>query len=344
MSDLGFFQLAKSFFVPFDTEFKEFAEQLQRKSETVNAEILLASNVAADQERRLQLAERKQAAAHRRSSQAFRMNAEKLSTEEQTWRQQVQKREAIAKKERLLEKLSSYDNISVLKRERKKRFGNTGSWLQSTMQFQSWYEAEESSTFWLTGILGSGKTVVTTSVIDDMLMRHSGRQCRLCFFYCQHDVAVSLQADVVLRSLLRQCLTVDDLVESYETKVALFLDQQFSFGSLTEVFLALLSSSSTAFHIFLDGLDELDQPNRRQILDVLYHLLSSSRGSTKLFLSSRDSIMPEMKSFSMHDLWHQSMECEEVSNGRHVCLRFSEYWESFRIFEMPRCFLSHRLF
>ena len=64
MATLGFLQLAKSFFVPFDTEFRDFAEQLQQKSKTVDAEIRLASNIAAEQERRLQLAERKQAAAH----------------------------------------------------------------------------------------------------------------------------------------------------------------------------------------------------------------------------------------------------------------------------------------
>jgi hypothetical protein len=57
-----------------------------------------------------------------------------------------------AEKEKLLEKLSSHDYISPLKRMRKKRHGTTSSWLSENEAFKAWLDDTKSSTLWLSGI------------------------------------------------------------------------------------------------------------------------------------------------------------------------------------------------
>jgi hypothetical protein len=67
---------------PFETEFGSFEAELQRQSEEVKEEILLASKQAAEYERQLQITERKK-------SSLFRKQGHLHYLEECKWRLQV---------------------------------------------------------------------------------------------------------------------------------------------------------------------------------------------------------------------------------------------------------------
>jgi len=57
-----------------------------------------------------------------------------------------------AKKERLLNSLSSYDYKTAFKQARRKRYGATCSWLAQTGEFKDWLGDTQSSLFWCYGI------------------------------------------------------------------------------------------------------------------------------------------------------------------------------------------------
>ena len=119
----------------------------------------------------------------------------------------------------MLNRLSTHDYVAPLKRERKKRFGSTSYWISATKEYDEWLRDNSSATFWLSGILGSGKSVLTAAVVDDLLGRQKPKNSFLVFFFCQHDNANSLQARPVVGCLLRQCLTADTMSKENEDRL-----------------------------------------------------------------------------------------------------------------------------
>jgi hypothetical protein len=92
--DVGFAQLVKSFWKPFDNEFGEFEAELRRQNEDVKEEIQLASEQAESQARHLQLIEREAEKKHRIYAALFRDRVDKTSEEARAWRLQVDERES----------------------------------------------------------------------------------------------------------------------------------------------------------------------------------------------------------------------------------------------------------
>lgn len=136
--------------MPFDREFEEFATELRGQGKEIKEEIRLATEQAAHREQQLQVAVRKQ---------------------DRAWKVQIQLREVQARKQNMLNRLSTHDYVAPLKRERKKRYGSTSHWISATKKYDKWLRDNSYATFWLSGILCSGKSVLTAAVVDDLLGR-----------------------------------------------------------------------------------------------------------------------------------------------------------------------------
>ena len=126
-------------------------------------------------------------------------------------------REEQIREQRVLDQLSSRNYISPLKRLRKRRYGDTGLWLSETQEYLRWINEPSKSVFWLHGILESGKSVLTSTIVDDLLRREANGDLKLLFFFFEHDEVESLQSRNILRCLLRQCLNVSTLSEELES-------------------------------------------------------------------------------------------------------------------------------
>jgi len=90
-----------------------------------------------------------------------------------------------------------------------KRFGNTGSWLLSTSQYQQWITQEGDTCLCLWGPPGSGKTVLSAVVIQDLqkpadMMREPGT-CVLYYYFDMRDACKNTTAGLY-DSLVRQLL------------------------------------------------------------------------------------------------------------------------------------------
>lgn len=153
--------LVQALWSPFEKEFREFEDELRQRHEAVAAEIQLASEMAAAREREA-------AVEYRKSGSALRAELKQAGRDSTEWRLRQEKQRASkklrtkimtsanrcveAEREKLLGLLSTYDYVAALKRMRRKRHGNTSSWLSNTQTFKDWLEDKRSSALWLSGI------------------------------------------------------------------------------------------------------------------------------------------------------------------------------------------------
>jgi hypothetical protein len=153
----GFLQIAKSFFTPFQSEFGALKREMEVNGEVVEKWIRFTADQAADQERQ--------------QVQQWRQLFHVLSVKDRDWKSLQQQHDRQSRKARLLDRLSDYDYRSALKRLRKKRFQNpNGLWLAKTTKYQEWLQKSASLVLMLSGKMGSGKSVLSAAVIDDIFL------------------------------------------------------------------------------------------------------------------------------------------------------------------------------
>ncbi|KAJ9155746.1 1-alkyl-2-acetylglycerophosphocholine esterase [Pleurostoma richardsiae] len=176
----------------------------------------------------------------------------------------------------------------------KGRLAGSGQWLLSKPAYRQWRRSSSSSVLWLHGIPGSGKTKLTSLVVDEL----RGHE-HIAYFYCIRDPAEPqrAQCDKVLGSLVRQLasLGVDKpilppVVEHYKDAIAGFSgfdDQAWTTDECADVLLQLVAEYPAVI-LILDALDEMNQEDRQELLDVLSRILQESSTLIKVFISSRD--------------------------------------------------------
>ncbi|KAL6719360.1 hypothetical protein ACLMJK_003599 [Lecanora helva] len=213
--------------------------------------------------------------------------------------------------------------MSPFKRAKKKRFGSTGGWLLSTKEYKEWFGATGSSVFWLSGIMGSGKTILTACVIDELLIRQAGH-AKIIFFLIDYNNANSLKARTILKSLLSQCLTIDR-VHEHESVLESLSSLDGDIAEFEELFVTVFSRISANTWVVIDGMDELAQPERRVMLSALSRIALNQDISTKLFVSSRDDLGVGLRN-QFPSLFHMTTLCEESAQdiARYVELGVDE--------------------
>jgi hypothetical protein len=177
--------------------------------------------------------------------------------------------------------------------------------------FKDWLNDTKYDPFWLSGILGSGKSVVCAATLDHLLCMSRSGNDHIAFFFCQFDNADSLMARTILGALIRQCLSADALSQTVEAKlIKVFKGVSPGAEDLEEIFLEV-ARTSKAIRIVIDGLDECSRPARMVVLKLLHRLILSSESIVKVFLSSRDSMIGDIA--TVFDTCQQlTMDCEEA--------------------------------
>lgn len=195
------------------------------------------------------------------------------SRENSRFRTLVDKRHRARENKRKLKRRSDYlsactdyDHETPWKQARKR--GNT-TWFAAEKAYLEFKSCKMSSTLVLTGKLGSGKTVLAANVVDNLIL--SGNSI-VCYFFIRHDITKSCHASIILRSFCRQLLSHhmnDDAVDMFCTQDNPFLDDD-AILALTK---DLIKHRKPVFFI-LDGLDELENNERRQLISILNEMTS----------------------------------------------------------------------
>jgi ankyrin repeat protein len=184
----------------------------------------------------------------------------------------------------------------------KKRVKNTGFWLLQGAEFSSWYKSRGSS-FWLHGIPGCGKSVLSSAVIEHSKLDSrddQGRVAALAYFHFDFSDEISSTSDMMLRSLITQLVrwkgSLPHALERFAEKQ--FENESGKFGSaehrdavfqfndsdLLDILQDIIKECSDVY-IVLDALDEcLDL---EELLKILETIVSPESDSLHIFLASR---------------------------------------------------------
>lgn len=191
--------------------------------------------------------------------------------------------------------LSAPDPSMNFHKARRQRQAETGLWLLQSHQFKRWREVA-ASRLWLYGIPGCGKTILSSTVVENLLQHcQNDTSMVTVYFYFDFNDALKQDPELMLRSLLSQLL---QRLETIPTGLdALFSscgngEQRPSLYALLEVAPEVIRQFTHAY-IVLDALDECTQ--RPELMDMLgtvagwpltnMHLLMTSRKERDLELS-----------------------------------------------------------
>jgi ABC-type dipeptide/oligopeptide/nickel transport system ATPase component len=165
-----------------------------------------------------------------------------------------------------------------------RRHKNTCQWLLDGEDYSSW-RTTPSSFFWLHGLSGCGKTVLASSVIQQLQSEDPAGLIAYHYF----DVNGGGRRDLsqMLRSLLYQL--AGQHPEARQILQALYVDcgmgaREPTVEQLSEQFTSVLEQSDEVT-VILDALDESDSPD--SIVSWVSDLHHMHRDSLRLFVTSR---------------------------------------------------------
>lgn len=180
-----------------------------------------------------------------------------------------------------LDACTTYDHETAWKQARKR--GNA-TIFEDNKEYLDWKSSpkSESSTLVLSGKLGSGKTVLTANIVDDLNLT---RKDTVCCFFCRRDTMYSCPSRTIIGSFCRQilqCHLTDDTMDSlFSEHVA-----SVNYDDLVMIAKAILSSKRRVYFV-LDGLDDCDDVERRLITQSLHVLQQDAIFSLLVSLRSR---------------------------------------------------------
>ncbi|KAJ5000853.1 hypothetical protein K4K48_002085 [Colletotrichum sp. SAR 10_66] len=171
----------------------------------------------------------------------------------------------------------------------------TGYWLLKDEVFQSWKKSETSSILWLHGIPGSGKSKLTSIVVENALQ---SSLAATVYFYCSRNPAEPGRSNPtsIVASIARQLAMprpgadiLDAAAEAYRKfEENAFASQSLTLGESEALIHKLLDSyRGQTITLIIDAMDECDKDTRQDLLDFLVSLLETPT-TIKVFVSSRD--------------------------------------------------------
>ena len=260
-------QLSSSILKPFESEFDRFHQELANLASTIREEVSLASNQAQQNEAT--------------EMSRFRAFAKKFSDVLTQDLEEARKRKREGAELLFLNACSVYNHEKSWKQARKR--GNT-RWICHDEGYKQWKQEELSSTLWCTGILGSGKTVLSANVVEDLKITTSAV---VAYFFCRHDEAESLQTRVIIGSIARQIF--DHVKSDIVDAIAEMRPSTKDTDQILDYLQELLPSNSHNYFIIIDGLDECEQNETRLVLQSLQQLLMS-KYVFRVYCSSRPDV------------------------------------------------------
>ncbi|MCJ1263941.1 hypothetical protein MMC22_003812 [Lobaria immixta] len=185
-----------------------------------------------------------------------------------------------------------------------------------------------SSLLWLRGDAGSGKSYLTSLVVEDLLQPHLDMQTLLAFFYCSRTSGQSERQEPrdILRSIVRQLsspvtglpLKPPVLVKYKQKRLAASPPATLGLKESKELIKELIQDGYSSITIIIDGLDECNSQKRGDIFRYLVELLRLPGTVVKIFICSRNE--PDIFE-SFGDL---NSLCIDASNNTEDIRRFVE--------------------
>ncbi|KAI0376441.1 hypothetical protein F5Y04DRAFT_210207 [Hypomontagnella monticulosa] len=239
--------------------------------------------------------------------------------------------EIYRRQQRVAQWLSPFgvDDLQDQYREIRSICADAGRWLLDNSRFQNWINPNQclQPLLWINGIPGAGKTILTSVVVDEV---RAMTKSSCGFFYCKHGNPSRNTFIGVARSLLAQLLVQNShLLQLLYEKASMCGEIELTSKVTAKDLLRTSLNSCGVVYIILDGLDECDREQRREITawfrSVIDELPPKDIGTIRcLFVSQDDGvgrkemdhipsikIMPsdnkgDIRAFA--NVWHKRME------------------------------------
>ncbi|KAI0096658.1 hypothetical protein GGR51DRAFT_568277 [Nemania sp. FL0031] len=157
----------------------------------------------------------------------------------------------------------------------------SSKWLLKDQVFQEWLDISKKETTWLwiQGIPGSGKTYLAAAAVDEAVIRH-----QTLFVFASYNNQNSTTALSITRSFIFQIAAGSHILQAM---VVGFSERDLeSNGKKALELLQTLLNTSAGTYIIVDGLDEIEESERRILLQRLDDLTGSCN-ELKILICSR---------------------------------------------------------
>lgn len=167
------------------------------------------------------------------------------------------------------------------------RHPGTCEWIQNQQDYKSWLGEPGSACLCTCGILGSGKSVLTAKIVED-LTSEADEQTIVCFYYCDYSDPMSLEPTRFVASLIKQILLRFPLESFGEGSFHIFGDNKKrpSYTKSVE-YLIQLTKMFEKVVLVMDGLNELAHSSQLEVLKLIDNLLDFTKPVVKVFITSR---------------------------------------------------------
>ncbi|XWX00732.1 hypothetical protein V2A60_008753 [Cordyceps javanica] len=287
-------QLQNALFQSLEKEFQPFVQDIQKLGKEVKDEVASATALANYQDQKLQAIERKAASKNRSRLRAFVPTVENDLDEIKEMSRQQSTRRSREEKQRLLDWLSSHDYRRPFSEACKKRHCGTAEWICEAPEFIHWRTGTGPPLLWCSGKIGSGKTILCANVINHVFLTKN-RNTRVSFFFVDRDNTDSLRAETMIRSIIRQSLDFEAEPAYVEKQLRTLERAPFVTPETWVNLLRHVVQQSTVHFILIDGLDECDAAERRNLLDALSSITATT-SHLRTFIASRASVSIDLRS------------------------------------------------
>ncbi|ORY16158.1 C2H2 domain-containing protein [Clohesyomyces aquaticus] len=170
-------------------------------------------------------------------------------------------------------------------------YPTTGRWILKNEYINNWIEADVPATplVWMNGIPGAGKTILASVIVEACKQRQSHLTS---YFYCNYDGS-GKSAIGVYKGILDQLLDqYPDLMPHCHTRQASSGEPVLSSPNTARKLLEDFCLTIPKQYIIIDGLDECEQSERKQILELFVQLVTQSEadepGKLRVLFVSQD--------------------------------------------------------
>jgi hypothetical protein len=199
----------------------------------------------------------------------------------------------------------------------------TCTWFLKDPKYKDWLYEEGSSALWVSGDAGSGKTVLSTFLIDSLKEKISGwsSPTTVCYFFCDEKLESQNDGSAILAGLLHQIFCsnsklihhAENRFKTNNTRITR------GFQSLWTIFKAVCEDPFAGNLIcVVDGLDECDESSGRQFIErITSYVTNKSRSdipSIKVLMTSRGNKSIEDSFRSFHNIRIRAEDLVEFTN------------------------------
>ncbi|KAM6484265.1 hypothetical protein HDV62DRAFT_389352 [Trichoderma sp. SZMC 28011] len=222
--------------------------------------------------------------------------------------------------------------------KRETRAPETCEWLLKHRKFLEWEESSCSSTLWLQGSIGAGKSYLTSKVIDRYFFDNEAQGKTdegFAYFYCSRSDTTRRDPKSVYQSYIRQLSQLNHYPTGMHKNIfdlyrkAKKEQRQLSMPECKAALSELLKSYPRTT-LVLDALDECEVDARKEIVLVLRSLATDAERPVKIYIASRKEpdIERNLGSGNLIEIGTSDNKGDIEKYIEQEMTRFNQEWES----------------